>query len=88
MTVSNISATATSKQSPTGVRSSWGLSRKYRFTDYDGLRPDWGKHTIDWSVVPPPLVEAFRNGTDLELKWLTMLAVRTRRFQKKIPVSG
>ena len=68
--------------------SSWELSRKYRFTDYDGLRPDWGKHTIDWSVVPPSLVEVFRNGIDLELKWLTTLAVRTRRFQKKIPVSG
>jgi NAD(P)-dependent dehydrogenase (short-subunit alcohol dehydrogenase family) len=46
--------------------SSWELSRKYRFTDYDGRRPDWGKHTIDWSVVPPPLVEVFerhRSGT-------------------------
>ena len=68
--------------------SSWGLSRKYRFTDYDGRRPDWGKHTIDWSVVPPPLVEVSRNGIDLELKWLTMLAMRTHSFQKKIPVSG
>jgi len=36
-------------------------------------------------VVPPPLVEVFRNGIDLELKWL---AARTRRFQKKIPGSG
>src|SRR5687768_10402998 len=65
--------------------SSWELSRKYRFTDYDGRRPDWGKHTIDWSVLPPPLVELFRNGTDLGLKWLTTLAARTRRFRKKIP---
>ena len=47
--------------------SSWELSLKYRFTDYDGRRPNWGKHTIDWSVVPPPLVELFRNGIDLEL---------------------
>ena len=68
--------------------SSWELSRKYRFTDYDGRRPDWGKHTIDWSVLPPPLVEVFRNGIDLELKWLTTLAARTRRFGKKIPMSG
>lgn len=64
--------------------SSWELSRKYRFTDYDGHRPDWGRHTIDWSVVPPPLVEVFRNATALELEWLTTLAARTRRFQKKI----
>lgn len=68
--------------------SSWELSRKYRFTDYDGRRPDWGQHTIDWSVVPPPLVVVFRNGIQLELKWLTTLAARTRKFQKKIPPSG
>jgi hypothetical protein len=68
--------------------SSWELSRKYRFTDYDGRRPDWGKHTIDWSVVPPPLVEVFRNGIALELEWLTTLTARTRRFQKKIHGSG
>jgi NAD(P)-dependent dehydrogenase (short-subunit alcohol dehydrogenase family) len=67
--------------------SSWELSRKYRFTDYDGRRPDWGRHTIDWSVLPAPLVDVFRNGTDLELKWLTTLAARTRRFQRKIPAS-
>ncbi len=68
--------------------SSWELSRKYRFTDYDGRRPDWGKHTIDWSVLPPPLVETFRNGIELELTWLTTLAARTRKFQKKIPASS
>jgi hypothetical protein len=68
--------------------SSWELSRKYRFTDYDGRRPDWGRHVIDWSVLPPPLVETFRNGTDLERKWLTVLAARTRRFQKKLPPTG
>jgi NAD(P)-dependent dehydrogenase (short-subunit alcohol dehydrogenase family) len=68
--------------------SSWELSRTYRFTDYDGLRPDWGKHTIDWSVVPPPLVEVMRNSADLELAWLRMLAGRTRRFRKKIPEGG
>ena len=65
--------------------SSWELAREYGFTDYDGRRPDWGRHTIDWSVLPPPLVETFRNGIDLELKWLTTLGQRTRKFQKKIP---
>ena len=24
--------------------SSWELARRYRFTDYDGRRPDWGRH--------------------------------------------
>ena len=65
-----------------------GAVAEIRFTDHDGRRPDWGKHTIDWSVLPPPLVEVFRNGTDLELTWLTTLAARTRRFQKKIPESA
>jgi hypothetical protein len=65
--------------------SSWELSRKYRFTDYDGRRPDWGKHSIDWSVLPPSMIETFRDGVALELKWLTTLAARTRKFQKKIP---
>jgi len=29
------------------VLSSWRLAREYRFTDADGSRPDWGKHTTD-----------------------------------------
>ena len=29
--------------------SSWELSRKYKFTDYDGRRPDWGRLAIDFS---------------------------------------
>ena len=62
-----------------------GAVAEYRFTDYDGRRPDWGKHTIDWSVLPLPLVELFRNGIELELKWLTTLAARTRKFQKRSP---
>src|SRR4051794_29091875 len=28
---------------------SWELARDYGFTDYDGRRPDWGTHGIDWS---------------------------------------
>jgi NAD(P)-dependent dehydrogenase (short-subunit alcohol dehydrogenase family) len=65
--------------------SSWELARRYGFTDYDGRRPDWGKLSIDWSVMPPPLVELFRTGTALQLTWLNTLADRTRRFLAKIP---
>ena len=65
--------------------SSWELAREYGFTDYDGRRPDWGRHTIDFSVLPPAWIDLFRTGTDLELKWLTTLAARTRRFKAKIP---
>ena len=65
--------------------SSWELSREYGFTDYDGRRPDWGRHTIDFSVLPPEWIELFRTGTDLEIQWLTTLAARARKFKAKIP---
>jgi NAD(P)-dependent dehydrogenase (short-subunit alcohol dehydrogenase family) len=65
--------------------SSWELGRDYRLSDYDGRRPDWGRHKIDFSVLPPEWTDLFRRGTDLEIKWLTTLAARTRRFKKKIP---
>jgi NAD(P)-dependent dehydrogenase (short-subunit alcohol dehydrogenase family) len=65
--------------------SSWELSREYGFTDYDGRRPDWGRHTIDWSVLPAEWIDLFRTGTDLDLKWLTTLATRTRKFRAKVP---
>ena len=65
--------------------SSWEVGREYQLSDYDGRRPDWGRHKIDFSVLPPELTELFRRGTDLEIKWLTTLAARTRKFRAKIP---
>jgi NAD(P)-dependent dehydrogenase (short-subunit alcohol dehydrogenase family) len=65
--------------------SSWELAREYGFTDYDGRRPDWGRHSIDWSVLPPAWVNLFRTGADLEARWLTTLAARTRKFRAKVP---
>jgi NAD(P)-dependent dehydrogenase (short-subunit alcohol dehydrogenase family) len=64
---------------------SWELGRDYGFSDYDGRRPDWGRHKIDFSVLPPTWIDLFRTGSDLETKWLTTLAARTRRFRAKIP---
>ena len=64
---------------------SWELGRDYKLTDYDGRRPDWGRHAIDFSVLPPEWIELFRRGTDLEIRWLSTLAARTRKFKKKIP---
>jgi len=63
---------------------SWDLGRDYGVTDYDGRRPDWGRHKIDFSTLPPPWIDLFRTGADLEIKWLTTLATRTRRFRAKI----
>jgi NAD(P)-dependent dehydrogenase (short-subunit alcohol dehydrogenase family) len=65
--------------------SSWALAREYGFTDYDGRRPDWGRHKIDFSVLPPAWVEWFRTGTDLEVRWLTALASRAKKFRAKVP---
>ena len=65
--------------------SSWELAREYGFTDYDGRRPDWGRHKIDFSVLPPAWIDLFRTGTDLEIQWLTTLAARARKFRAKIP---
>jgi NAD(P)-dependent dehydrogenase (short-subunit alcohol dehydrogenase family) len=65
--------------------SSWELGREYRLADYDGRRPDWGRHKIDFSVLPADWIDLFRTGTNLEIKWLTTLAKRTRQFKAKIP---
>jgi hypothetical protein len=64
---------------------SWELGRDYGLRDYDGRRPDWGRHAIDFSVLPPAWIDLFRTGTSLEIKWLTTLAARTRKFRAKIP---
>jgi NAD(P)-dependent dehydrogenase (short-subunit alcohol dehydrogenase family) len=64
---------------------SWELGRDYRVSDYDGRRPDWGRHKIDFSTLPPTWIELFRTGAELEIKWLTTLARRTRKFRTKIP---
>jgi NAD(P)-dependent dehydrogenase (short-subunit alcohol dehydrogenase family) len=65
--------------------SSWELARHYGFTDYDGRRPDWGRHKIDFSVLPQTWIDLFRSGADLEIGWLTTLAARTKKFRAKIP---
>ena len=67
--------------------SSWELAREYRFTDYDGSRPDWGAHTIDWSVFPTAFVDVFRSGARVQLQWLNTLAARTESFSAKVPGS-
>jgi NAD(P)-dependent dehydrogenase (short-subunit alcohol dehydrogenase family) len=67
------------------LHSSWELARHYRFTDYDGRRPDWGRHAIDWSVLPPEWIDLFRTGTELQMRWLSTLQARTKKFSRKIP---
>ena len=64
---------------------SWELARDYHLTDYDGRRPDWSAHTIDFSMFPSSFVDYFRRGADLQIKWLTTLATRAKQFRAKIP---
>ncbi len=73
------------RQRSGGLFSSWELAREHGFSDYDGRRPDWGRHAIDFSVLPPEWIDLFRTGTDLEIRWLTTLAARARKFRTKIP---
>src|SRR5215471_3907749 len=56
---------------------SWELGRDYGLSDYDGRRPDWGRHEIDFSTLPQAWTDMFRTGADLEVKWLSTLAERT-----------
>ncbi len=65
--------------------SSWELSRKYKFTDYDGRRPDWGRLAVDFSQMPAPMLDLFRTGTQLQLEWLDAVSKHTRQFFTKIP---
>jgi NAD(P)-dependent dehydrogenase (short-subunit alcohol dehydrogenase family) len=57
--------------------SSCELSRKYKFTDYDGCQPDWGRLAIDLSVLPAPLVDLFKTDSLLQLEWLNAGAKHT-----------
>jgi hypothetical protein len=41
---------------------SWELGRDYGLSDYDGRRPDWGRHKIDFSTLPPTWLDLFRTG--------------------------
>jgi NAD(P)-dependent dehydrogenase (short-subunit alcohol dehydrogenase family) len=65
--------------------SSWELAREYKFNDYDGRRPDWGAHGIDWSVLSSHFVDVFRTGVRVQLAWLKTLATRTEGFLTKLP---
>jgi NAD(P)-dependent dehydrogenase (short-subunit alcohol dehydrogenase family) len=65
--------------------SSWELAREYGFTDYDGRRPDWGTHALDWSPLPPDFIDYFRDGTRMQIAWLDAVARRTRELAAKLP---
>ena len=61
------------------------LAREYGFPDYAGRRPDWGRHKIDFAEFPPVWMDLFRTGGDLEVRWLTTLTARAKKFRAKVP---
>ena len=65
--------------------SSWEVAREYGVTDVDGRRPDWGRLKIDFSQLPPELVDFMRTGSKLQIEWLATLSRRTKRFLAKVP---
>ncbi len=64
--------------------SSWELGRKYDLTDADGSRPDWGAVHLDYSQLPPPLTEAFRDAAQVQTEWLRVLLERTEHFRNSV----
>jgi NAD(P)-dependent dehydrogenase (short-subunit alcohol dehydrogenase family) len=65
--------------------SSWELGREYRFTDVDGRRPDWGALEIDFSKHPEQLLQLLRTGSEIQLRWLSELSRKTKRFLNQLP---
>jgi NAD(P)-dependent dehydrogenase (short-subunit alcohol dehydrogenase family) len=65
--------------------SSWQLGRDYDLKDADGRQPDWGAAHIDFSGLPPFLVDLMRTGAEIQIEWLETLAKRTKRFLQQIP---
>jgi NAD(P)-dependent dehydrogenase (short-subunit alcohol dehydrogenase family) len=63
------------------VFSSWEVGRQYRFTDYDGRRPDWGTLDVDYSMLPASLLEAIMDHCEVQAAWLKVLSRRTERYR-------
>ena len=61
--------------------SSWEVGRKYRLTDVDGRRPDWGKLDVDFSQLPTSLIEAMTDALRVQESWLKLLSRRTERYR-------
>jgi NAD(P)-dependent dehydrogenase (short-subunit alcohol dehydrogenase family) len=67
--------------------SSWEVGREYRFTDADGRRPDWGASELDFSKHPKELMDLLRNGSEIQVRWLSEVQRRTKKFLKKLPTT-
>jgi NAD(P)-dependent dehydrogenase (short-subunit alcohol dehydrogenase family) len=68
--------------------SSWELAWHYAITDVDGRRPDWGAVKMDFSMLPPDLLEQMRTGARIQRRWLADLQGRTERFLTQLPATA
>jgi len=60
------------------------VAREYGLDDIDGRRPDWGTLGIDYSQVPQPMMEALKDGLEVQIGWLERLLERTRSFRARL----
>jgi len=67
------------------LTSSWQCAREYGIDDYDGRRPDWGRLAVDFSTLPPPVLEILRTATEMQLRWLEVVLKRTQEWYAKLP---
>jgi NAD(P)-dependent dehydrogenase (short-subunit alcohol dehydrogenase family) len=66
------------------LMSSWEVGRKYRLTDFDGRRPDWGMLDIDYSMFSQSFMDEFSDTLQVQTEWLDVLASRTQRFRSTL----
>lgn len=59
------------------ITSSYELARQYGFTDYDGRRPDFGRHFTE-SIIPS--MKSFRTSIERHVAWLEQIARRGRGY--------
>jgi len=64
--------------------SSWELGRHYRFTDFDGRRPDWGALDVDYSQLPSSLLAEIMDAVQVQTEWLKVLSKRTDRYRASL----
>jgi NAD(P)-dependent dehydrogenase (short-subunit alcohol dehydrogenase family) len=59
------------------ITSSWGIAREYGLTDYDGRRPDWGRHFAE-NVIPS--MKWMKDAMERHVAWLERLSARGREY--------
>lgn len=59
------------------ITSSWEIAREYGLTDYDGRRPDWGRHSAEIVI---PSMKWMKDAMERHVAWLERLSARGRAY--------